>query len=91
MLNKLLIAAAAIALGATAASAGSDDSCTKAPKEQWLTIEQLTGKLTAEGYKVSKIELEDNCAEAKVSKDGKRTELYLDPATGAVTEEEADD
>ncbi len=91
MLNKFLIAAATLALGANAAAASSDGSCTKTTKDQWLTTQQLTEKLTAQGYKVSEIELDDSCAEAKVSKDGKRAELYLDPATGAVTEQESED
>jgi len=72
-----------ILAAATPALASDDDSCTKAPKEQWLTVDQLKTKLGEQGYTVDKIKMEDDCAEAKVKdKDGKTTELYLDPATG---------
>lgn len=80
----LMAATAVLALATTPAFASDDESCTKAPKEQWLSIGQLEGKLTEQGYKVSEVEIEDGCAEAKVEdKDGKKAELYLDPATGA--------
>jgi hypothetical protein len=89
--NRLLpIFALAAMAAATPALASDDGACTKAPKEQWLSIEKLEAQLTAQGYKVSKIEIEDGCVEAKVSKDGTKSELYLDPATGALTKKEED-
>ncbi|MEQ1672663.1 MAG: PepSY domain-containing protein, partial [Hyphomicrobium sp.] len=72
-----------------AANASDDEACTKAPKEQWQTIDQLTSKLVDQGYKVKKIEFEDGCAEAGVEdKDGKKAELKLDPVTAAVVKTE---
>jgi hypothetical protein len=54
-----------------------------------MSVEQLKGKLGEQGYTVSKIEIEDNCAEAKVrDKDGKSAELYVDPATGTVVKKD---
>ena len=74
----------ALAVG-SAAYANDDEGCTRAPNEQWLSTEQLKTKLTEQGFTVSKIEIEDGCAEADVKgKDGKETELHLDPATGNV-------
>ena len=71
----------------SAAYAKDDEGCTRAPKEQWLSTEQLKTKLTEQGFTVSKVEIEDGCAEADAKgKDGKETELHLDPATGNVVE-----
>lgn len=71
------------------ALASDDEGCTKAPKEQWQTIDQLKSKLVEQGYKVKEIEFEDGCAEADVEdKDGKKAELYLDPVTAAVVKSE---
>lgn len=82
------LAVGVVGLGQSA-RAGKNEACTKAPKEQWLTIEQLTAKLSEQGYKVKKVEIEDGCAEAKVEdKDGKKAELKLDPVTAAVVETE---
>ena len=71
------------------ALAGDDEPCTKAPKEQWQTIDQLKSKLVEQGYKVKAIEFEDRCAEADVQdKDGRKRELKLDPVTAAVVKSE---
>lgn len=71
------------------ALASDDEACTKAPQEKWQTIEQLKSKLTEQGYKVKEIEFEDGCAEAEVEdKDGKKSELKLDPVTAAVVKSE---
>lgn len=71
------------------ALASDDEPCTKAPKEQWQTIDQLKSKLVEQGYKVKEIEFEDGCAEAEVQdKDGKKRELKLDPVTAAVVKSE---
>lgn len=84
----ILLAAGVIGFGQSA-QASDDEACTKAPKEQWQTIDQLAAKLTEQGYKVTKVELEDGCAEAKVEdQEGKKSELKLDPVTAAVVEKE---
>lgn len=89
---RKVLAAAVLALAAASTGAlAEDDGCTKAPKEQWLTTDKLKAKLGEQGYTVDKVEIEDGCAEAKVKdKDGKSFELYLDPATAAVSKKEED-
>ena len=73
----------------TPALASEHEGCTKAPKEQWLSVEQLKAKLGEQGYTVHKMEIEDACAEAKVrDKNGKRVKIYLDPATGAIIKDD---
>lgn len=89
MLNILTAAAVVLVALTAAARASEDESCTKAPREQWMSVELLKGKLAEQGYTVDKIKIEDSCAEAKVrDKDGKSGELYVDPATGAVVKKE---
>ncbi|OSQ49325.1 PepSY domain-containing protein [Marivita geojedonensis] len=77
-MTRILALALALALPATA-FASSDD--------YGLTTERMTEirtKLTAEGYEVRKIEMEDGMIEAYVLKDGQRLEIYLDAALNVV-------
>jgi len=84
-----LAALISLLAASSVAYAKDDEGCTRAPKEQWLSIEQLKAKLTDKGFTVSKVEIEDGCAEADAKdKDGKETELHLDPATGNVVEKD---
>lgn len=55
------------------------------------TADEIKASLAAQGYEVRKIEREDGKLEAYAVKDGKRLEIYVDPATGAVTKVEEDD
>jgi hypothetical protein len=76
-MTRILALALALALPASA-FASSDDA---------LSTERLTEirtKLTAEGYEVRKIEMEDGMIEAYVLKNGERLELYLDAALNVV-------
>ncbi|MBY6089460.1 PepSY domain-containing protein [Pseudooceanicola sp. 502str34] len=52
-------------------ASGMPDDATKA---------QITEKLTAEGYEVRRIDMEDGMIEVYALKDGKKLELYLDEA-----------
>ena len=89
MLNILTAAAVVLVALTAAARASEDESCTKAPREQWMSVDQLRGKLSEQGYTADKIEIENSCAEAKVrDKDGRTIELYVDPATGTVVKKE---
>lgn len=90
-MRKALAAFLFTLVAASPAAFAEEDGCTKASKEQWLTKDQLSAKLTEQGYKVDKVEIEGSCAEAKVTdKDGKSLELKLDPATGTASEKEDD-
>lgn len=61
------------------AFASSDSSSLTAERKT-----EITNKLTAEGYEVRKIDMEDGMIEAYVLKDGQRLELYLDAALNVV-------
>ncbi len=82
MIRYAIIAAFAAVAASSAAYAEEDEACTKAPKEQWLTIGQIESKLKGRGFTVKEVEFDDACAEAKViDKDGKAREVRLDPMT----------
>jgi len=55
------------------------------------TTEDITASLTAQGYEVRKVKPEHGMLEAYAMKDGKRYELYVDPATGNVAKVKAED
>lgn len=55
------------------------------------TADEITASLKDQGYEVRKVETEDGLLEAYALKDGKRYEVYVDPATGMVTKVEEDD
>ena len=89
MLNIITVIILVLVAFIAAAHASEDKGCTRAPREQWMSVEQLKGKLGEQGYTVSKIEIEDGFAEAKVrDKDGKSAELYVDPAIGTVVKKD---
>ncbi len=89
MPTLFLAALLSLLAAGSVAYAKNNEGCTRAPKEQWLSTEQLKSKLTEKGFTVSKVEIEDVCAEADAKdKDGKETELHLDPATGNLVEKD---
>lgn len=89
MRNATLLAAIGLLAAASPALAESEEGCTKAPKEQWLTNDQIKSKLSEQGYTITKVEIEETCAEAKgTDKAGKNVELYVDPATATIVEKD---
>ena len=94
-MRKLLIVPAlalALAAGAGQAFASDDDGPAATPNGKWMTVAQITEKLTAQGYDVRKVKVEGNGYEVyAIAKDGSRLEAELDPMTGAVLKTEAGD
>lgn len=68
-----LLAAPSFAEVTTGAMVGHDEA-------------EIRATLTAEGYEVRKVEVEDGEIEAYAVKDGKMLEIYTDAASGLVTE-----
>ncbi len=59
--------------------------CENDAAEDWLTEEQLTEKITAEGWTVNRMKQDGGCWEVYGSMpDGKRVEAYFHPSTGEV-------
>lgn len=55
------------------------------------TSEEIAASLASQGYEVRKVKPEDGLMEAYALKDGKRYEIYVDPATGKVTKVKEED
>lgn len=88
------IAVLAVAAGAlfAAAPAFASPECTKEPKDKWLSEDAMKAKATEMGYKAEVFKVEGNCYEIYgYNKDGKAVEVYFNPVTGAVVEEEIED
>ncbi|MBO6882497.1 MAG: PepSY domain-containing protein [Marivita sp.] len=77
-MTRILALALALALPVSA-FASSDAALTTE------RVTEITNKLTAEGYEVRKIDMEDGMIEAYVLKNGQRYELYLDAALNVVS------
>jgi hypothetical protein len=70
------------------AFASGDDTAIDAPRDQWLTIEQVTAKFTSEGYDVRQVKEEDGGYELYAIKDGERVEAFVHPVTGKLLRSE---
>ena len=81
---RLLPTLGAVLIAAASASA-EEQLCKNAPRDMWLSKEQIKAKVEAMGYTKVRIGTEHGCYEAHAtSKDGKRLEIYLEPTTGQV-------
>lgn len=58
--------------------------CESGPKSEWMPKESILKSLAAQGYKVRKVEVEDGCYEVYALKDGKKYEVFVNPATGVI-------
>lgn len=82
---KAIIMTAALA-GALTASAFADQ-----PGADWMTRQQVTQKLKANGYsQITKLEADDGHWEGEGIKHGKKMEFHVDPHSGALLKEEVD-
>ena len=88
---RSLVAGAAMAAGLALplgfASASSELDGTTLGK----SADEIKASLVAQGYEVRKVKPEDGMLEAYAMKDGKRYEIYVDTATGAVAKVKAED
>ena len=94
MRKPLLVSALALAVATVAGPtfASSDNHSNAAPKANWMSIEQVTAKLTAEGYQVRQIKTEGNGYEVyAIDKNGNRVESEVDPQTGMLIGTDSDD
>ena len=74
------------------AFAGDDGDCAKAPRDQWLSKEAITARVSELGYKVRRVKVEDGCYEVYAfDKNGARAEIYIDPVSGRIMRAREDD
>lgn len=82
MPRTTLLAIAAIAVAGTANAAAI---CEGGPRDQWMSKADVDARLAELGYAEDYVlAVEDGCIEAKLVRDGKRIEVYLEPITGEV-------
>ncbi|PTW49821.1 MULTISPECIES: PepSY domain-containing protein [Rhodovulum] len=52
------------------------------PQAEWRPVEDLTAELTAQGWEVANVKVEDGCYEVYAhDASGKRVEVFFDPKT----------
>jgi hypothetical protein len=66
--------------------------CTKLPPVKWLTQPQMKAKIAKMGYRDIKVfQVSGSCYEIYAhTNDGKRAEVYFNPVTGAVVQNNLD-
>ena len=64
-------------------------TCPETPKDKWLRAEEIQQRMEKKGYEVRRVKKEGTCFEVKAAKDGKRVELYVNPADAAIVREKA--
>lgn len=83
MTKGIALAALALLAAVPAHAEGFGKPCTGEPQAKWLKAADLEKIVTEHGYTVAKLKMKGSCAEVYArDKDGKRVELFLDPATG---------
>jgi hypothetical protein len=87
-MKKLLLAAAAMAPLTLALPAFADDDDARCPEvaaDQWMSIADVDGKLTAMGYRVREIERDGYCYEVEgTDANGAEFEAYVNPQSGEI-------
>ena len=78
-----------IAVGLAAMPAIASETCPATPKDQWLRPEEVQVRLEQKGYEVRRVKREGTCFEVKASKQGKRVEVYVNPADASIVKEKA--
>ena len=80
MKTALIALIAATTLAPFAAQAKAD--CPAHPKAEWMKESDARAKLEAQGYKIRKFKVADQCYEIYgFDKDGKKVEIYFDSKT----------
>lgn len=89
--NVLLTTAAGLCLLSSAALASP--TCTKEPQEKWLSEEVMKQKIAEMGFKNIKVfkKTTSGCYEIYgYNKDGKKAEVYFNPVTSEIVENNVD-
>lgn len=88
-LFKLALTVSALSVASTATAA---PVCTKLPPPKWMGQAQMRAKIAKMGYRDIKVfQVSGSCYEIYAhTKDGKRAEVYFNPVTGAVVQNNID-
>jgi hypothetical protein len=60
-------------------------TCTTQPQSKWMTTADIKARFEAKGYSVGKVKSSGSCYEVYAKdKDGKKVELFVNPADASV-------
>ena len=83
-MKKTMVAPLAAMVLAFAASAAFAEPKCDVPKDKWMKEADFKAKAEAEGYKIKTFKInKGQCYEIYGTKDGKKTEAWFNPETGA--------
>ena len=72
-----------------ATPAFATQTCPDTAKDKWLRAEEIRQRMESKGYEVRRVKKEGTCFEVKATKDGKRFEVYVNPADATIVREKA--
>jgi hypothetical protein len=79
------------ALGLSSSVFAMDVSCPVHPTAEWMKESDARAQIEAQGFKIAKFEIDDNCYEVEAyNKEGRRMELHYDTKTLAVIRQKMD-
>lgn len=78
---KQAIFAGTLILAASSGASASSWECDSGPKSGWKSIEEARAVVEAEGYVTGKTKVKGGCYEFYSKKDGKKAEVFVNPAT----------
>lgn len=86
---KIFLTAAALSAASMASAA---PVCTSQPQAKWLTPAQMKARIARMGYRDIKVfQVSGSCYEIYAhTKDGKRAEVYFNPVSGAIVQNNID-
>lgn len=92
MRNLLLTVATATVALSIAGAAAASPKCTTEPKSKWLSEAQMKAKIATLGYaKIKIFQVSGSCYEIyALNKAGKKAEVYFNPVTGAIVQNNED-
>jgi hypothetical protein len=90
MVDRIFLAATAIAVVMVPSLAFAEPDCTTEPKDKWMTEEAMKAKAAELGFpKIKTFKVSDTCYEIYGwNTEGKKAEVYFNPVTGAIVESE---
>lgn len=63
-------------------------TCTNEPKSKWMAEKDVQAKFEQQGYTVRRVKTGGSCYEVYAKdKDGKKTELFVNPVNGTLVQE----
>ena len=77
-------------IGISSSVFASSYECDSGEQAEWKTKDEAKVVLEADGYEVHKVKIEDGCYELYTKKDGKKLEVFVNPATLKIVKIEED-